>query len=115
MLLKYCILLSIVHAFFIENDTEILPAHYTWKVAFANLIHKESVQVKLQNEGGHCTHMHTLLDKTQYIICTLCNMHGKGIWSDQAQIFRFLYWMLWLSLAGVFCGNIEDGVGLLNI
>jgi hypothetical protein len=29
-----CILLSIVHTFFyIENDAEIFPVHYTWKVA----------------------------------------------------------------------------------
>jgi hypothetical protein len=28
----YCILLSILHTFFKENDDEILPAHYTWKV-----------------------------------------------------------------------------------
>jgi hypothetical protein len=25
--------LSIVHTFYIENDAEIFPAHYTWKVA----------------------------------------------------------------------------------
>ncbi len=25
--------------FFIENDAEILRAHYTWKVTFTNLIH----------------------------------------------------------------------------
>jgi hypothetical protein len=24
---------SIVHTFYIENDAEIIPAHYTWKVA----------------------------------------------------------------------------------
>jgi hypothetical protein len=32
---KYHILLSIVQScrlFYIENDTEIFPAHYTWKV-----------------------------------------------------------------------------------
>ncbi len=29
----YCILLSIVHVFYIENDAEIFPAHFTWKVA----------------------------------------------------------------------------------
>jgi hypothetical protein len=28
----YRILLSIVHTFFNENNDEILPAHYTWKV-----------------------------------------------------------------------------------
>jgi hypothetical protein len=28
-------------------DAEILPAHYTWKVAFTNLIHKQSIQVKM--------------------------------------------------------------------
>ena len=27
------ILSSIVHTFYIENDAEIFPAHYTWKVA----------------------------------------------------------------------------------
>ncbi len=43
----YCILSSIVHAFFIENDAEILRLHYTWKVAFGNFIHKQSIQVKL--------------------------------------------------------------------
>jgi len=40
---KYCI----VHTFVIENDAEILRVHYTWKVALANLIHKQSIQVKL--------------------------------------------------------------------
>ncbi len=29
----YRILLSIVHTFYIENDAEIFPPHYTWKVA----------------------------------------------------------------------------------
>ncbi len=29
---KYHILLSIVRSFLLENDAEILPAHYTWKV-----------------------------------------------------------------------------------
>ncbi len=43
----YHILPSIVHTFFIENDAEILPAHYTWKVALTNLIQKQSTQVKL--------------------------------------------------------------------
>ena len=43
----YCILFGIVHTFFIENDAEILPVHYTWKVAFANFIHKQRIQVKL--------------------------------------------------------------------
>ncbi len=33
-----CILLGIVCTFFIENDAEILHAHYTWKVALTNLI-----------------------------------------------------------------------------
>jgi hypothetical protein len=28
----YHILSSIVHSFYIENDAEIFPAHYTWKV-----------------------------------------------------------------------------------
>jgi hypothetical protein len=44
---KYRILSSIVHTFYIENDAEILPAHYTCKVAFTNLIHKLNIQVKL--------------------------------------------------------------------
>ncbi len=44
---EYSILLSIARTFFIENDTEILCAHYTWKVAFPNLIHKQNIQVKL--------------------------------------------------------------------
>jgi hypothetical protein len=30
---KYHILLSIMHTFYIENDAEILPEHFTWKVA----------------------------------------------------------------------------------
>ncbi len=61
----YCILSSIVRTFSIENDAEILPAHYTWKVAFTNLICKQSIQVKLQNEDAHahCTCIHTILDK----------------------------------------------------
>jgi hypothetical protein len=42
-----CILFSIVRTFFIENEAEILHAHYTSKVAFTNLIHKQSIQVKL--------------------------------------------------------------------
>ena len=29
----YSFLLSIVRTFFIENDAEIFPVHYTWKVA----------------------------------------------------------------------------------
>jgi hypothetical protein len=29
----YCILSSIVCTFYIENDAEIFPVHYTWKVA----------------------------------------------------------------------------------
>ncbi len=41
---NYCMLLSKVHTFFIENDAEMLLAHYTWKVAFTNLIHKQSIQ-----------------------------------------------------------------------
>ncbi len=45
--LIYCILLSTVHTFLIENDAEILHAHYTWKVAFTNLIHKQSIHVNL--------------------------------------------------------------------
>jgi hypothetical protein len=31
--LYYCILSSIVHTFYIENDAEVFPAHYTCKVA----------------------------------------------------------------------------------
>jgi hypothetical protein len=33
--------------FFIENDAEIFPAYYTWKVTFANLFHKQCIQVIL--------------------------------------------------------------------
>jgi len=33
LLFNYRILLSIVCIFYIENDAEIFPAHYTWKVA----------------------------------------------------------------------------------
>jgi hypothetical protein len=36
-----------VRTFSIEIDAEIFHAHYTWKVAFTNLIHKQSIQVKL--------------------------------------------------------------------
>ncbi len=32
-LINYCILSSIVRTFYIENGSEIFPAHYTWKVA----------------------------------------------------------------------------------
>ncbi len=32
-LTNYLILASIVHIFYIENDAEIFPVHYTWKVA----------------------------------------------------------------------------------
>jgi hypothetical protein len=40
----YRILLSIVCTFFIENDAEhYTPAQYTWKVAFTNLIHIQSI------------------------------------------------------------------------
>ncbi len=42
-LTDYCILLSIVCTFFIENVAEILSVPYTWKVAFTNLIHKQSI------------------------------------------------------------------------
>jgi hypothetical protein len=42
---NYRILSSIVRTFFIENDAEILHTRYTWKVAFINLIHKQSIQV----------------------------------------------------------------------
>jgi len=59
----YCILTSIECTFFIENDAEILGVHYTWKVAFTNLVHKQSIQVKLQNDGAHYTHMCTVLNK----------------------------------------------------
>jgi len=31
--LIYCILSSIVHIFYMKNDAETFPAHYTWKVA----------------------------------------------------------------------------------
>jgi hypothetical protein len=37
----YCILSSIY--FLIYKDAEILTAHYTWKVAFANLINTQSI------------------------------------------------------------------------
>ena len=30
---NYCILPSIVHIFYNENDAEIFPAHFTWKEA----------------------------------------------------------------------------------
>jgi hypothetical protein len=40
------VLWSIVCTFLIENDAEILPVYFTWKVAFTNLIHKQSIQVK---------------------------------------------------------------------
>jgi hypothetical protein len=43
----YPFLSSILHTFFIENDAEILCVLYTWKVAFTNLIHKQSIRVKL--------------------------------------------------------------------
>jgi hypothetical protein len=46
-MLTYRILSSIVHTFFIENDADILPVHYTWKVAFTNLIHERSIQAEL--------------------------------------------------------------------
>jgi hypothetical protein len=41
------ILSSIVRTFFIENEAEILPAQDTWEEAFTNLIHKQSIQLKL--------------------------------------------------------------------
>ncbi len=31
--LVYCVLSSILHTFCTENDAELFPAHYTWKVA----------------------------------------------------------------------------------
>ncbi len=52
-----------MHTFFIENDAEILRAHYTRKEALTKLIHKQSIQVKFQNEGAHFTRIHTILDK----------------------------------------------------
>jgi hypothetical protein len=33
MAVSYRNLSSIVHTFYIENDAEIFPAHYTWEVA----------------------------------------------------------------------------------
>jgi hypothetical protein len=57
----YRVLLSIVHTIYIESDVKILPAHYTWKVAFTSLINKQSIQVKLSDEGAHYTRMHTIL------------------------------------------------------
>ncbi len=51
----YRILSTIVQTFFNENDAEILHARYTWKVAFTTLIHKQSIWVKLLNEGTHNT------------------------------------------------------------
>ncbi len=65
---RYRILLSIVQTFFNENDAEILHARYTWKVAFTT---KQSIQVKLLNEGTHYTCMHTLLHKIRYFITVL--------------------------------------------
>ena len=47
MLVDFHIISSKVRTFFIENDAEILHMYYTWKVAFTNLIHKQSIQVKL--------------------------------------------------------------------
>jgi hypothetical protein len=41
------ILSSIVRTFFIENEAEILPPQDTWEEAFTNLIHKQSIQLKL--------------------------------------------------------------------
>ncbi len=73
----FCILLCKVHTFFIENDAEMLPAHYTWNLALTCLIHKQSIQVKLKNEGEHYTHMHTILDKIQYILVLLRNLPCK--------------------------------------
>ncbi len=46
-LANYHILFCILHMFFIENDVEILRANYTRKEAFTNLIHKQSIQIKL--------------------------------------------------------------------
>jgi len=57
-----------VHTFLIENDAEILPADCTWKVAFTNLISKQSMQVKLQNEGAHYTHVRTIVDKIRCLV-----------------------------------------------
>jgi hypothetical protein len=58
-----CILSSILRTFFIENDAEVLSAYYTWLVAFTNIIYKQSIQVKLSNEGAHYTHMCTIIDQ----------------------------------------------------
>jgi hypothetical protein len=44
---RYRILSSKVCTFFTKNDAEILPAHYTWKVAFTFLFHKQSIEIKL--------------------------------------------------------------------
>ncbi len=53
----YHILSSIVRTFFIENDAEILPVYYTWKVAVTNQNNKQSIPLKLYSEGAHNTHM----------------------------------------------------------
>ncbi len=48
---RYRILWSIVRTFFTKNDAEILPAHYTWKVAFTNLfinkVFRENCKMKV--------------------------------------------------------------------
>jgi hypothetical protein len=45
--LLYTVFIEYSMHFFIENDAEILQANYNWKVAFTNLFHKQSIQVKL--------------------------------------------------------------------
>jgi hypothetical protein len=73
-----------VHTFGIENDAEIFPAHYTWKVTekrfkMAFMLNKHAMinsceiileklksffcQKSLQNSGAHYTHMRTILNK----------------------------------------------------
>ncbi len=43
-LFNYHILFRIVHTFSIESDAEILHVCNTWRVAFTNLFHKQSIQ-----------------------------------------------------------------------
>ncbi len=77
-----------MYTFYIENDAEILPAHYTWKVAengfkMAFMMNKLAMinscdiilekwkyffcQKSFWNSGAHYTHMHIILDKIRYI------------------------------------------------
>ncbi len=91
----YCILSSIVRTFFTENDAEILTAHYTWKVAYTNLIRKQSIQVKFLNGGALYTRMHTILDKIQFILHNLSNTLFSHILSYfVAKEFK----LLWVGL-----------------